>query len=75
MQFLKIHTFKIVFYMYFLSKKDSTDYNGIETDVVTKIDKSDISWFPMMKAISLGELEEKDELADKVVENLDDMNN
>jgi len=56
-----------VFYMYFLSKKESTDYNGIETEVSKKIESGDISWFPMMKAISIGEQEDQNELADIVV--------
>jgi len=53
--------------MYFLSKKESTDYNGIETEVSKKIESGDISWFPMMKAISIGEQEDQNELADIVV--------
>lgn len=63
-----------LFYIYFLSKKSSTDYNGIETEVTEKIERSDISWFPMMKAISIGDSKKQDELADKVVTNLEEIN-
>ncbi|KAL4441627.1 hypothetical protein ABPG74_021559 [Tetrahymena malaccensis] len=62
-----------IFYMYYLSKKDSTDFNGVETEVIQKIKNEDISWFPMMKSLSLGEIEKKNELGDKVINNLDEM--
>jgi len=29
------------------------DYNGTESDIQDKIDKDDISWFPIGKALSL----------------------
>ncbi|EAR94170.2 cation channel family protein (macronuclear) [Tetrahymena thermophila SB210] len=62
-----------IFYMYYLSKKDSTDFNGVETEVIQKIKNEDISWFPMMKSLSLGEIEKKNGLGDKVINNLDEM--
>ena len=34
--------------MYILSKKDSTEYTGLEYWISDKIQKEDISWFPMI---------------------------
>jgi inositol 1,4,5-triphosphate receptor type 1/inositol 1,4,5-triphosphate receptor type 3 len=34
--------------MYIVSKKDSTEYTGLEYWISDKIQKEDISWFPMI---------------------------
>ena len=42
-----------LFYMYNLEQKDTTEYNGIETYVNNKIEKEDIKWFPIGRAIAV----------------------
>lgn len=42
--------------MYFiihLNTKDETEYNGVESYVMDKINEGDVSWFPSNKAICL----------------------
>lgn len=42
-----------VYYMYYLKRKDSNNYNGIESSVSDRIQALDVGWFPLMKAMSL----------------------
>lgn len=49
-----------VFYLYYLEKKDPTEFNGIESYIQEKLDVEDISWFPIMKSISINMEDEKD---------------
>jgi hypothetical protein len=42
-----------VFYIIHLNTKDTTEFNGIESFVATKLVDDDISWFPFNKSIAL----------------------
>lgn len=42
-----------MFYIAYLLEKDVTEYTGIESYVADKIDKEEISWFPIFKALCL----------------------
>lgn len=44
------NTWSYFFYIVYLEEKDSMDYNGTESDIMTKIEHDDISWFPIGKA-------------------------
>ena len=66
-------------YFYYIQKKDSTEYTGVESDISEKIVQEDISWFPRNRSISLGRLKEDTNsdstLADKIYSYLKKLNN
>ena len=66
-------------YFYYIQKKDSTEYTGVESDISEKIVQEDISWFPRNRSISLGRLKEDTNsdstLADKIHSYLKKLNN
>jgi len=51
-----------VFYKAYLNFKEKTEFNGYESYVHDKIEKNDISWFPIKRAKAMldGEDDEKD---------------
>lgn len=44
-----------IFYILYLKHKEKTEYSGFESYVALKLDNEDISWFPLNKALSLGD--------------------
>ena len=42
-----------VYFIIHLNTKDETEYNGVESYVMDKINEGDVSWFPSNKAICL----------------------
>ena len=65
-----------LYYVYYVTNKDSTELNGIESYVNDLIEKTDITWFPIMKSISTGaENSEEDENVKKIQGELKDINN
>lgn len=51
--------------MYGLRLKEQTDYNGIESYISELIRQEDISWFPILRAQSLANDEQKQKDKDK----------
>eukprot|EP01017_Pseudomicrothorax_dubius_P023569 TRINITY_DN2514_c0_g2_i2.p1 TRINITY_DN2514_c0_g2~~TRINITY_DN2514_c0_g2_i2.p1 ORF type:complete len:193 (+),score=69.19 TRINITY_DN2514_c0_g2_i2:69-581(+) len=47
-----------VYFLYALEKKDETEYNGVESEIMAKYNEGDTSWFPMLRALSIP-IEEK----------------
>ncbi len=50
-----------LYYLFYLENKDATEYNGIESEITKQLDNHDISFFPIMKAISVEGIEEGEE--------------
>ena len=44
-----------IFYIMYLKHKEKTEYSGFESYVADKLEFNDITWFPLNKALSLGE--------------------
>lgn len=44
-----------IFYILYLRHKEKTEYSGFESYVADKLESNDITWFPLNKALSLGE--------------------
>lgn len=42
-----------LYYIVYLRKKNTIDFNGTESDIAKKISKDDISWFPIGQALAL----------------------
>ena len=42
-----------MYYIIFLRYKDPTEYTGIESEISAKVKMEDISWFPILKAMSV----------------------
>lgn len=42
-----------LYYIYFLLKKDHTEYDGIESYVAECINKEEIKWFPIKKSLAI----------------------
>ena len=42
-----------MFFIIHLRMKEETEFNGTESYIMEKIRKSDISWFPIGKSLSL----------------------
>ena len=56
-------------YIVHLNTKDSSDFNGIESFVYSKLETDDYLWIPRLRAICLDMLDQDDE-ADKETEEL-----
>lgn len=55
------HIWNYLFYIYFLIKKDHTEYDGIESYVQKCLETEDIHWMPIKKALSVQDSLESDE--------------
>ena len=42
-----------LFYLYYLKKKDKTEFTGVDTYIMNMIDKDDHFWMPMERALSI----------------------
>jgi hypothetical protein len=42
-----------IFFLYSIKKKDVTEYNGLESYVREMVEREDIGWIPLMKAIDI----------------------
>lgn len=68
------HVWNYLFYIYYLKRKEDTEYNGIESFVADCLNQDDILWFPIRQSLDVKEdipdeviIEEKvDEVADKL---------
>ncbi len=59
-----------LYYIYYIKNKDQTELNGVESYVIDNIKNHEINWFPLMKAMSVGNKEEG-EFAEQVNEKLE----
>lgn len=71
-----------LYYLAYLKSKDASDMSGVESYIFDKYTNEDISWFPMGRAISLKEAQERDaekneeeELTSKLVKFLERFEN
>lgn len=55
-----------VYFIIYLKSKDPLDYNGTESYIAKKLEKGELSWFPMKRALGLSKKREQEE--DKVIE-------
>jgi len=53
-----------LFFLVHLGEKDPTEYDGIESYVASKLKTDDISWMPLMRAMSLDSLEQEEDIMD-----------
>ena len=51
---LEHNLWNYIFYILYLKNKIKTEYSGFESYVASKLDSDDISWFPLNRALSLG---------------------
>lgn len=59
-----------VFFLYNIKKKDSTEYNGMETYVSEMIENDDVNWFPRKMAMTLKSTDEDKDVIDNKIENM-----
>lgn len=55
------HMWNYIFYYAYLSDKETTDYNGNETYIYTKIMADENSWFPIGRAMNIAEDDKEEE--------------
>ena len=49
------HVWNYLFYIYYLKKKDDTEFNGIESFVADRLKNEDIGWFPIKRSLDVQE--------------------
>lgn len=64
--------------MYYIKQKDEMDHNGIESEIFEGMKDDSLSWFPIFKAMSLGNYNQKSDnlsksLSDKITKISDDL--
>ena len=63
------NSWSYLFYIYGLGKKDSTEYDGLESYVSDQLKRDQTDWVPQMRAMSLADFNsEEDILANKLDE-------
>lgn len=59
-----------IYFLYSIKKKDSTEFNGMETYVSNMIENDDVNWFPLYRAMSIKNTSDSKGNIEKQVEDM-----
>lgn len=59
-----------VFFLAYLYFKETTEYNGNESYIFSKISNFDLAWFPVNRALSVKDEEDDNDKTQKIITNV-----
>ena len=61
------NTWNYVYYLYYLKKKDKTEFTGVDSYVHNMIERDDHNWIPIEKALAIYQLDDEESTHEEVM--------